>query len=168
MELTGKSFEGIIDSLLGFYDIAPAFVKEGEEVIDQIEYHNGYFQGHLDFIERYYNMLDCIKEIGSEGLVKLLELEVGWFHMKSKKFLLNMNDMFAWACADCEEVDEKDYKEVLRLYGKYGHDGLIYWVAEKRGYDPDGTDSEGHAEIEKKVKEIRLKEREANETKASA
>jgi hypothetical protein len=71
----------------------------------------------------------------SDELALLLIADVGW--MQDGKFVLNMNDTFWYACADAEEVSEGEIKEVARLFATYGYKGLTYWVAKKRGDDPD-------------------------------
>ncbi len=47
---------------------------------------------------------------------------------------LNMNDIFGWACADCEQVDADDMVRMLPLMHDYGTDILIAYVAVKRGH----------------------------------
>lgn len=46
---------------------------------------------------------------------------------------INMNDVWAWACADGEYVEGADLPELSRLFGQYGWCGILYWVSEKRG-----------------------------------
>ena len=47
------------------------------------------------------------------------------------KYILNMNDVWAWACADCEEVLEDELPELARLFFQYGWAGILYWVSQK-------------------------------------
>lgn len=49
--------------------------------------------------------------------------------------LLGMNDTFAWACADCEQVDVYDLPHLVPLFKQYGYDALNAYVAIKRGQD---------------------------------
>lgn len=46
---------------------------------------------------------------------------------------LNMNDAFAWGCADSEEIDASDLKELAPLLEKYGNAVLMAVVSVKRG-----------------------------------
>lgn len=49
------------------------------------------------------------------------------------RYVLNMNDVWGWACADCEEVAEEELQAVALLFHNYGWCGILYWVSEKRG-----------------------------------
>jgi len=44
---------------------------------------------------------------------------------------LNMNDTWAWACADGEYVPDDKLPEVARLFWYYGQSGLLYWASEQ-------------------------------------
>ena len=44
---------------------------------------------------------------------------------------LNLNDTWAWACADGEYVLDEDLPEVARLFFAYGWCGILYWVSER-------------------------------------
>jgi hypothetical protein len=45
---------------------------------------------------------------------------------------LNMNDTFAFACSDSEEMDLDDVEELLPLIHRYGRHALTAYVAVKR------------------------------------
>lgn len=47
------------------------------------------------------------------------------------KLILNMNDIWAWACADGEEVPEECLPELAELFWRYGYCGILYWVSER-------------------------------------
>jgi len=49
------------------------------------------------------------------------------------KPMLNMNDVWGWACADGEFVEEDEFAELARLFRRYGWCGVLYWVSKKRG-----------------------------------
>lgn len=49
------------------------------------------------------------------------------------KFVLNMNDTWAWATAWGEEIPEDKLVEVAALLVNYGWPGLLYWVSERHG-----------------------------------
>lgn len=49
---------------------------------------------------------------------------------------LLMNDTFHYASADAEEVPYNEWPHVKEVYEKWGEEGLIAWVALRRGYDP--------------------------------
>lgn len=44
---------------------------------------------------------------------------------------LNMNDTWAWACADGEYVPDEELVRVATLFLRYGMCGLYYWVSER-------------------------------------
>lgn len=49
---------------------------------------------------------------------------------------LNANDTFGWACADSVDVDLYDVPKLQEIEEKYGHCGVIAFMAKVRGYDP--------------------------------
>jgi hypothetical protein len=56
------------------------------------------------------------------------------------ELLLNMNDVWGWACADAELVTEDELPRLADLHFRYGWCGVLFWVSEKRG----GERSEFH------------------------
>ena len=54
-------------------------------------------------------------------------------HNKEMMQTLNMNDTWAWACADGEYVPDDKLSEVARLFWLYGNAGLLYWVSNQNG-----------------------------------
>ena len=56
------------------------------------------------------------------------------------RYLINMNDTWAWACSYMEEVKEDELPELARLYSLYGWCGVLYWVSQKN----EGMESEFH------------------------
>ena len=54
-------------------------------------------------------------------------------------FWLNVNDTFAYACADAEEVEPGSLPEVYDLWKHFGWEGVILWVWKKRKEDPLST-----------------------------
>ena len=47
--------------------------------------------------------------------------------------MLNLNDVWGWACADGEIVPEEELPKVAELFWSYGRCGILFWVSEKRG-----------------------------------
>lgn len=45
--------------------------------------------------------------------------------------MLNMNDVWAWACADGQEVSDDQLQEVADLFWRYGWCGVLYWVSQQ-------------------------------------
>lgn len=77
--------------------------------------------------------------------------------------IINMNDVWGWACADSHEVPMDQMVELLRLYNDYGWCGVLYFVSEREG----GRVSEFHhynrmIEFVKKEEVIRSKHKRYN------
>src|ERR1700757_4776951 len=74
------------------------------------------------------------------ALLFLLKCDVGflgWHHTDGYPALfLIMNDTFAFATSDAEEVPFENLIEVRALYDKFGSHGLTAWVAKKRNQQP--------------------------------
>lgn len=49
---------------------------------------------------------------------------------------LNMNDTFAFACADVEEMSVSDFDLMVPVISKYGQDALTAYAAVKRNQEP--------------------------------
>jgi hypothetical protein len=66
---------------------------------------------------------------------------------------VNCNDVFAWACADCEEIFEEDLEELQKA--KDDLPGSVYWsllwVSRKRGMRPQGAFIKGMEEKEREM-----------------
>ena len=54
----------------------------------------------------------------------------------SHYFALNMNDTFAYACADVEEMVPEEFEKIIPIIAKYGHDALTAYAAYKRHTEP--------------------------------
>lgn len=48
--------------------------------------------------------------------------------------MLNMNDTWAWACADGEDVPDEELPRVAELFFQYGWCGILYWVSERNNH----------------------------------
>ena len=81
-------------------------------------------------------------------------------YIMNNKLYLNMNDTFAFACADAEEVPDNKIKEVADLYRQYGYDGLAYWVSKQRDWEmPYAPDGPHFKRLSKAIKQIRKLEK---------
>jgi len=75
---------------------------------------------------------------------------------------LNMNDTFGWALAFGEYVEDIELPEVERLFRRYGHNGLNYWVSEKH----NGMMSEFY-DVSRGISFVRREEKIVNSSKSS-
>lgn len=53
-----------------------------------------------------------------------------------KELCINVGDTFAYACADAEPIKPEQLDEIGHIFDKYGHTGLICWVAKQRDEHP--------------------------------
>ena len=71
-------------------------------------------------------------------------------------YCLNLNDTFAWACADAERVAVEDLPRLADLVWQYGYGGMLYWVSEQRGgMMPEFRDSRRMVEFVRNEERIR-------------
>jgi len=119
------------------------------------EWQEGWNACQSEIFNKLNDALGKLEEGISDELALLMVADVGC--MQDGKFLLNMNDTFHYACSDCEEVKLEEYKEVARLFRTYGGSGIDYWVAQKRGYDPEIPAYRGNVKEVRKYEEKRKK-----------
>lgn len=51
-------------------------------------------------------------------------------------FFVICNDVFAWACADCEEIQSKDLPDLKQAIEDADYYGPTLWSVRKRGQNP--------------------------------
>ena len=49
---------------------------------------------------------------------------------------VNCGDTFAYACADAEDIPPGDEEKVKSIFEEWDWDGVVAWIALKRGYEP--------------------------------
>jgi len=119
-----------VPSMKGVYPMATVD-KNGVET-KRTEWQEGWNACVLDYDEKIFKVIEKIwPDEVKKDLMFLLLADVGWIDTDGH-FLLNMNDTFAWACADCEEVPDDKISEVADFFKQYGYAGLTYWVAHQR------------------------------------
>lgn len=70
--------------------------------------------------------------------------------------VLNMNDVWCWACAWGEPVADEELPEVARLFREYGWAGILYWVSEKHnGLTSEFYDNNRYIEFVRNEERIR-------------
>lgn len=74
---------------------------------------------------------------------------------------INLNDTFAWGCADSEFVADDEMMRLAELAWDYGFGGILYWVAiEKRKWDLSCIEFENtRRRVEFVIQEEAVKER---------
>ena len=123
--------------------------KDGKNT-KRTEWQDGWNAAILHISKEIFKQFDIMSKGVDEDLALLLLADVGW--LRGKDLMLNMNDTFHYACSDSEIVESFEFKEVARLFKTYGGKGIDYWVAKKRGYDPEIS------EYKEGVEEVRAKE----------
>lgn len=72
---------------------------------------------------------------------------------------LNMNDTFAFACADAEDMSSDDFEIMVPLIAKYGQPALTAYASVKRDKDPIhcpcGHDSEPFQKAREEVRALK-------------
>lgn len=68
---------------------------------------------------------------------------------------LNLNDTFWWGCADTEQVPEEAVPEVAMLFWRYGWNGILYWVAQRRGTSGEFLDVQRAVEFVRQEEALR-------------
>lgn len=148
---------GDVLSTFGIYPQASITIDEkGKETTrtERTEWQEGWNAALMEISKRIYEVEKRIEEEGiSDELSLLLIADVGWLH--DGKFFLNMNDTFLYACADSEEVTEEEIKDVAGFFANYGYKGLTYWVARKRGFDPDIPRYKNDVDEVRKMEEVK-------------
>ena len=126
-------------STFGVYPQASVTVDDfGKETSrkERTEWQEGWNAAFMEVSKRIGEVEKWIEEEGiSDELSLLLVADVGY--LVDGKFFLNMNDTFWYACADNEEVSKGEIKDVAGFFATYGYKGITYWVARKRGFDPE-------------------------------
>ena len=74
---------------------------------------------------------------------------------------LNMNDVFAWACADAEPFTYEDAPTLLNIAVEEGWPGLVRWACKKRGASPQNPVLKNMAQYDAKIRRLVEEEREA-------
>jgi hypothetical protein len=122
-----------------------------EETIPRTAYGDGWNACAEELLDKIYGQLEVLSKGVDKNFALFALLDLGW--AEGDKYILNMNDTFHYACADAEEVSKEEAPEVARLFKAHGYKGLDYWVAEKRGYDPEIP------RYKARVEEVRTQER---------
>lgn len=101
-----------------------------------------------DHKERFDQETQFTKEFEEEmALAHLLMNEIVftnsfWWEKDQKPkrtgLFVILNDIFAWACSDGEELEYEQIEPLYRLWRQYGYDGVIIWACRLRNEQPQG------------------------------
>lgn len=123
---------------LGYY---PQAVRRGDGWEYRTPWQDGWNKALLALLDNYTCIMDWIAGLTPEAASAIRELLAAdelflTVEGGTVSCLLNMNDTFAYACADAEEVPLGDLPAVLAYWHTYGASGLKAWVAIRRGEVP--------------------------------
>jgi hypothetical protein len=126
--LEKKAFDDI-----GIY---PASVEEVKRTEWQDGWNAALSQFHKNNVA-FHKYLSDLREPQKNALKELLLDDVVELSNGDGKITiwLNVNDTF-YTAADGESVPESDLELLASLNGNYGFDGVVAWVAKKRGMEP--------------------------------
>jgi len=133
----------------------------GKERPKDVEKSDAYKFGWNDAAIEFARKTDAIMKTDWQIIADdlLLLVTSGDIWIWGEKIMLNMNDTFAWGCADCEEIPKDKVKEVAQLYRRYGNMGLTYWVSKKRKWLLPSESEKEFKHIRKEILRIRKLER---------
>ena len=116
---------------IGMY---PKAIIGGDNAYEErTEYMEGWNNAAMTLCERITDALDAMDEDEENRDIQLL-LSSGYVEYGgNEKYILNMSDVWCWACADAEYIEKKEIPEVTRLFKEYGWPGLLYWASQKNG-----------------------------------
>lgn len=102
--------------------------------VERTTYQEGWNAAILNISKEIFKQFNILSKGVDEDLALLALTDAGW--IDGDKFELNMNDTFHYG-SDSETVSKEEVKEVARLFRAHGGRGIDYWVAIRRGYDPE-------------------------------
>lgn len=112
------------------------------EVKERTEWENGW-NAAIDKINEYWDALWSWYSHQSPEIQKAVDffcaeeaLSFSFDDEGGVYLLFNMNDTFAYACADAEEVQPEELVKLAGLFVQYNWAALIAWASKKRGYLP--------------------------------
>lgn len=126
-----------------------------EETKQSAAYKQGIWDGFFQAIQVYFDRIDLLRGM-SEPKTRLLT-SGHVFGDSLPVMLLNLNDVFAWGCADAEKVEDDQVEPLARLISLYGSYGGVYWASKKRGYGSE------HADIQANIEAVARSEERAEE-----
>ena len=94
-----RTVENVLDSM-GIYPAAYPHQNEDGEWVQQerTEWQAGWNACNMEISDKIYEKLEKLSEEYDKNLAVLAILDIGW--QDEDEFLLNMNDIFCFACAD--------------------------------------------------------------------
>lgn len=147
-ELKWDILENILETT-GFFAVSRQTwdnkTKTLSEPILRTEWEEGYNEGVSKICERFFMLDEAFENISEEQTQKIIKLKENhglYFTIKDKKlsFHINCNDLFYWACSDCEPLLIEELDDFYNAcYDKQGNSinfGSDIYVCKKRKMQP--------------------------------
>lgn len=121
--------------------IYPASIKENNIIKKRTEWQEGFnaygteLLEKWDLLESWYDSLN----LDNQYLIKyLVRNDIIYLSVKKSEIyiLVNLNDIFMYACSDCENVELDEISIIYDLYNKYDFDGIIAYFSIKNKIKP--------------------------------
>ncbi|MDO8659570.1 MAG: hypothetical protein Q7K54_03120 [Candidatus Parcubacteria bacterium] len=142
-ELFALAVEGVLSDQADDVGIYPRAIVSPDGVEKQrTEYQSGWNDASIAILKQKTSLSRFYEELTDtqkKQLGELLLLDAGvWLQGDKEKICLylNMNDTFAWACADAEEFTIEELPIIYDVFEKFGHSGIIAWASQKNGMEP--------------------------------
>ena len=92
----------------------------------------------LESLEYYSNILGVLQDVQATewGVTRYVE---GSGHEGTWRYSVNVNDVFAWACADAEALEPLELQDWEQAWKDSPSCGGMLWVARKRKMRPQGA-----------------------------
>jgi hypothetical protein len=123
--------------------IYPACTVQGDGTRqERTPWQDGWNAACMDLTQRWVNFgnwFDALDDLQKETIHSLLEqqaIDLSVDEDRNVALVLVLNDTFARACADSEEVPMSDLATLAGVWKDFGHDGLTAYAATKRNQEP--------------------------------
>lgn len=128
----------IYDAALGSFGIYPMSTVKDGVTIPRTEWQEGWNAAHTRFLEvtrAFESDIETMTPEQQNHLEEMIDHSVLFLYLHEGKVLyeLNCNDMFAWGCADAEEIIREELEEA---YTEYKANRLDLWISKRRGMQP--------------------------------
>jgi hypothetical protein len=130
-----KSINDVADDL-GIYPQAVKGLGEEKDYTQRDGFKNGWNACVMQFKTAVKKSLDLYSQPWAKSEQFFASLD-GYFDYSGGKWWVELGDTWYYACADGEEIQPDEYKDVRDLFCLYGVDGVLFWVYKKRQHLPE-------------------------------
>ena len=125
-----------ISSEMGVYPEAVQGYNDERDYTQRDGYKNGWNAAVMEYGMKLASAGFKAQEPWSDP-EKVFASDPGVFEPRTKGgWMVNLSDTWYYACADCEDIEPEEYKDVAKWYRDYGYAGVLWWVFLKREHEP--------------------------------